>query len=739
MQCVPVDPHAGTSDREALCHLVTMDYEYRTMDGSDNNKKNEDYGVKEQIYIRKVEPVYNGQDGCSLNDLDGTRPNPRDVSNCLMSQTDPCPNKFCLSNMFWLWGQFIAHSFSLTRQDAEDCENIPVEDESDPLFGEIEFKRTISDPDKEECGRENPREQINFLTPWIDASNVYGDTEARNDFIREFEGGRLKMDCNGMAPLNNSSQENAGKDRGPNFVFGDIRGNKNLGLASLHTLFVREHNYWAYRICELCPEMEDEEIYQRAKIMVEAELQAVTYNEFLPLLIGECLPSYCYDCELNPQPTNIFSAAAYRLHSMIPSKIINDIQLRELFFASSKLLDCTTTVGSVLSHHACGIAEELDQKIVDDLRNFLFGPPGMGGMDIAALDIQRGRDHGLGSINDYLECFDMDPITSFADISSSTTIQQKLASLYENPSDIDLWLYFQIRSGEDSDFILEPLARAIVKDGFLNIRNGDRLWYENRLTWQQICLVNDTKLSDIIRRNICECDVQDNVFIVPSWKLDDEEPWTKPSKPSNPCDPCQPCHPCPPNPCHPCFDPCKLCYSNPCKCKPTPIDLIYKCSQCKCNPCVCIFICDYCGCHPCRCRHKKCEPEDLIYKPPCDTNPIFFKHSKFSSGYDSTGCFKFPNEIAKKCTSDISDLHHHHKCKSGCKTVCVCKHDQYLCTETNYKCNTVYAKPGCKPCKPHDRPAHCKPCKQVYVVKCRCNPRCRTRCQNPCREVQYIE
>lgn len=719
---VSIDPHTHTAELQALYQLITSDCEFRTLDGSGNNLKNPDFGLKGEAFIRKVPAIYNGDnsnnnDGCTLNDLNGTRPNPRDVSNCIMNQTKPCPNSFCISNMFWVWGQFIAHSISLSRT-TDECVNIQIIDETDPLFGEfgeIEFKRTMSVPDSEECSPRNPRQQINHMTPWLDASNVYGDTEERNNFIREFCGGRLKMDCHGLAPLNDSTMENAGSDRGPNFVFGDIRGNENLALASIHTIFVREHNYWACQISELCPELSDEEIYQKARIMVEAEIQAVTYNEFLPILIDECLPTYYYNCEEDPQLANVFAVAAYRLHSMIPSKIIKDIKIRDIFFKSKNLIDCTTNVGSILSHVACGISEELDQKIVDDLRNFLFGEPGMGGMDIAALDIQRGRDHGLGSINDYLACFGFEQINSFADITSNTTLQQKLRDLYrDNPEGIDLWLYFQIRSGETKDSVLDPLNRAIIKDGFTRIRDGDRLWYENRLNELQIRLINNTRLSDIIRRNICECDVPDNVFVV--------------AKPNCEVD-------CTPSPCqtytntNPCFDPCKLCEDSS---KITPNSLIFICSYCKCNPCKCIVICDFCGCNPCICIcnvETKCSPSKLIYQKQ-KNNKIFFRHSKYSA-YDNKACFKFPNEKRTKCTSDISDLNC--RCKCACnKVVCQCYHESYCSNYQNSqsKCHQTCSKLGCKPSRLHDRTSHCKPCKRVYVITCRCKPRCVGRCRN---------
>lgn len=109
-----------------LKYLVCASFEYRTLDGSMNNQDNPTYGLLEQPFLRKSPAVYNNDDGCSLNDLNGTRPNPREVSNCVFDQPAPIPNSRNLSNMFWLWGQFIDHDITLTHTNSNDPANIAV-------------------------------------------------------------------------------------------------------------------------------------------------------------------------------------------------------------------------------------------------------------------------------------------------------------------------------------------------------------------------------------------------------------------------------------------------------------------------------------------------------------------------------------------------------------------------------------------------------------------------------------
>src|SRR5262249_49880471 len=150
----------------------------------------------------------------------------------------------------------------------------------------------------------NPRQQINLISAYIDGNTIYGSnvgtdgTDAqhpdRPGWLRTHVGGRLKVSARpggDLLPYNDGTIFNAGSARRPNyaaalFVAGDIRVNEQPTLACLHTLFVREHNYQADRIAAAHPGLSDEDIFQRARRIVIAEIQAITYEEFIPALLG---------------------------------------------------------------------------------------------------------------------------------------------------------------------------------------------------------------------------------------------------------------------------------------------------------------------------------------------------------------------------------------------------------------------------------------------------------------------
>ena len=146
-------------------------------------------------------------------------------------------------------------------------------------------------------------------------------------------------------------------------------------------------------------------------------------------------------------------------------------------------------------------AQEVDAKLVDDVRNFLFGPPGSGGFDLAALNIQRGRDHGLASYNDTRLALGLSAAASFEDITSDPEVLEGLERSYRSVDDVDLWMGGLCEDRVPGALVGETV-RAVLARQFAALRDGDRFWYRGgHLPPEMVQLVEDQTLARIVRRN----------------------------------------------------------------------------------------------------------------------------------------------------------------------------------------------------------------------------------------------
>lgn len=486
------------------------------IDGVGNNQQNSEWGSTAEAFLRLVNAEY----ADAISAVGGEdRPSARLISNAVSdSGGEDVLSDRLMSAMIYTWGQFIDHDITLTESGTTEGMSIPVpigDPSFDPFGTGTQTIDTMRSAFDSTTGTDaaNPREQVNLITAFLDGSMVYGSDAETAASLRTFADGLMKTSEGELLPVGDGGM----------FQAGDIRANENPGLTSLQTLFVREHNRQAARIASSHPELSDEQMYQRARSIVAAEIQAITFNEWLPTLLGRnALDRYTgYDPLVNPGISNEFATAAFRFgHSLLGDDLEffdndglstrEEVPLSEAFFNPGLVTE--NGIDSILKYLTADTAHEVDTEVVDGVRNFLFGPPGAGGLDLASLNIQRGRDHGLADYNSTREAIGLPRVTSFADITSDHELQDKLASLYGTVNDVDLWI-----GGLAEDHVrrgsVGETFRTIIVDQFERLRDGDRFWYQNQFSGKKLAQLQRTSLSDIIERNTSLTSIQQNSFV----------------------------------------------------------------------------------------------------------------------------------------------------------------------------------------------------------------------------------
>jgi hypothetical protein len=512
---------------------------YRTIDGAHNNLIHTDWGA---AHTNLLFLTGNGFADGVFQPGGQNRPNPRIISNTLFAQNNTILDPFNLSDFCWVWGQFLDHDLGLTPDGFEPAIiPVPAGDAAfDPLAlgtAVIPMMRNTFDPTTG-TDTNNPRRFPNEITAFIDGSGVYGSDEDRASWLRSFEGGKLKVSSGNLLPWNTIDGEKD-SEIDPNaphmddavglsdklFVAGDVRANENVLLLSLHIIFVREHN----RLCDLFatdhPDWTDEQLYQHARKYIGGMIQSITYNEWLPSM-GVFLPLYQgYDDSIHPQLLNVFTAAAFRLgHTLLNGNIVamdNDgnelpdspFGLRDLFFDLS-VLEQVGGIEPFVKGMATQSQQMLDAKIVNDIRNFLFGPPeaGTGGLDLASININRGRERGLADLNTIRQFFGLEPYSFVQQITGDASVFIPLQSLYPNMN-VDAWVGMLAEEAMPGAIFGETIIE-ILRYQFENLRIGDRFFYLNDplLTDQEKDYIHSTSFHDVVMYNTGISLMQDDVF-----------------------------------------------------------------------------------------------------------------------------------------------------------------------------------------------------------------------------------
>ncbi|XP_013101196.2 chorion peroxidase [Stomoxys calcitrans] len=537
---------------------------YRRPNGICNNKNHpRHYGASLISYRRMLNPDYEDGIGMPRGELsNGTTrlPPAREVSFKIYRSSYETDSNFTV--MLAVFGQFLDHDITATSltssQEGEsiNCcttafnatlhpECFPVSVLADDEYYSkynltcMNFVRSAPAP----TGHFGPRQQLNQATSFIDGSVVYGNSDLRQTKLRTQNNGTLRMYITGngreLLPISTNLDDGCNRPRQVRqgkycFESGDDRANENLLLTSMHLLWARHHNYLARGLQNENPHWSDETVFQESRRILGAQMAHITYNEFLPILLGKDLAEkkgllpQCddfeapdtYDRSVNPSIANSFAAAAFRFaHTLLPglfnvTKNYSDpesIELHKMLFNPfslwneggidrAMLVAGNTPVQRVDRFFSTEMSQKLFEGTSEDTVPIC-------GLDLVSLNIQRGRDHGLPAYPEFRKHCNLPPVDTWeqmaAVLDSDSLVSIK--GIYSSPQDVDVY------TGALSEPPLEgaifgPLLACLVSDQFLRLKKGDSFWYERkmgpqRFTRDQLRVIYNTTLSQIICRN----------------------------------------------------------------------------------------------------------------------------------------------------------------------------------------------------------------------------------------------
>lgn len=525
----PQDPAAqGCGRAPASCPKNR----YRSYDGSCNNLESPILGTPQTPYNRLLPAKYGDGLSTPTESVSGKAlPSSRVVSLVLYPDVPLEDPKWTLAAM--QYGQIITHDMSMiagstqTKPHATQCctpngqllelSNIPdhcfpiIVPDDDPAHARsnrkcMNFVRTITTRDRRCVGPQDPAEQLTVVNHFLDLSVVYGNTDQVNQQVRQFQGGRLRVDirhgkqwppraANASASCNVQTQDE------PCYLAGDTRVNQNPQLTVLQVILLREHNRIADVLAKLNPHWNDETIFQEARRIAIAEHQHISYVEWLPIFIGleNSLQNKIiyrtkgfvndYDETVDPTIINEHSTAAFRyFHSLIAGHL-DLINEHRNSFSNIRLSDWLLRPAVIEQRdnfddltRGLGTQPELNSDAFHDseITQFLFRAGQQFGSDLKAIDIQRNRDHGLASYNDFRQFCGLHKAHSFndfLDVISKENVQ-KLANLYEHPDDVDLTVGGSLEAHVPGT-LSGPTFLCILTEQFFRTRAGDRYFYEN--------------------------------------------------------------------------------------------------------------------------------------------------------------------------------------------------------------------------------------------------------------------
>lgn len=442
---------------------------YRTADGSWNNLSDPKEGAAGTRLARNIKlDAIRVESGDEL-----LTPNPREISRRLFTRGEKMKEVPFLNMLAACWIQFqnadwINHGEPLLK----DVIEVPLA-EDDPARKKYNIDRmlvpkTQPDPTRREGKEDASASFINEVTHWWDGSQIYGSDQVTVDKLRSGIDGKIKVNDDGLLPLDNKGIEQTGFIR-----------NWWVGMSMLHTLFTREHNSICDHLKKHYPAWDDTRLFNVARLVNAAIMAKIHSDEWTPAILpnqgldmglnanwygiltkvfekSKAHPKTVSDINVrNPElggvvgnPINKHGVAygfseefveVYRLHSLLPETLhlknnktdetIMDIPFSKTRQAGAGKLTKQVSMADLFysfgNQHPGQLVLNNYPKFMQEL-SIPFNPV----FDMGAIDILRCRERGVPRYNEFRRQLGLKPITKVEDLTDDASLVKEIKDIY---------------------------------------------------------------------------------------------------------------------------------------------------------------------------------------------------------------------------------------------------------------------------------------------------------------------
>jgi hypothetical protein len=514
----------------------------RRPDGKWNDLKDADMGSTGTAFTRNINPKrIRPEQPPRLHD-----PSARTVSLELMTR-DKFKPAVNLNVLAQAWIQFENHNwFFHGRGDPEDVLEVPIEHADGWPEHPMRVRRTVpvpAHPASRSDGNGNGRaiDYGNTETHWWDGSQIYGSSQKRQNALRTFSDGKLKIEANGRLP---EDPEQSGID------LTGFNENWWFGLSCLHTLFTKEHNAICDALKRENPHWDDQRLFDTAWLINSALMAKIHTVEWTPGIVNT--PALWFAMNVNWSgvfgqtlkdrfgrlgESEIFSGimgspqehhgarfqlteefiSVYRMHPLLrddwnlydaksgerrAQHEFVDLQgahTRE-FMQGYEISDLIYSMGvehpGQITLHNYPRALQRFRRIDGEL------------MDLATLDILRDRERGVPRYNDFREELRMPRIRSFEELTPNRQWAEEIRRVYDSDIDkvdLQVGMYaeplppgFGFSDTAFRVFILMA-SRRLKSDRFFTTDFRPDVYTQTGIDW-----VTHTKMKDVLLRHYPE-------------------------------------------------------------------------------------------------------------------------------------------------------------------------------------------------------------------------------------------